>query len=105
MVGAEVLDLADGSGEAHGEVQQQVTLVRLRTEPGQVADVMCRSVTPGEDDDERQEETASGIEPPDLAIETDCAAVLVVVLIWIRAGCLWFIFPARENLKLLTNRE
>lgn len=71
VVGAQVLNLADGGGEAHRQVQQQVALVGLGAEARQVADVVGRRLAPGEDDDEGQQQAAGGVEPPDLAVETD----------------------------------
>lgn len=51
VVGAQVLDLTDGGGEAHGQVQKQIPLIWLRREAGKVAHMMGGSLTPVEDDD------------------------------------------------------
>lgn len=71
VVGPQVLNLANGSGEAHGQVEKQITFVGLGREPCEVADVMGRGLTPVEDDDQGEEETTDGVEPPDFAIEPD----------------------------------
>ena len=52
VVGAQVLDAADGGGEAHGEVEEQVALVGLGREAAEVADVVDRRLGPLEDDEE-----------------------------------------------------
>lgn len=50
VVGTQILDLADGCGESHGEVQEEVSLVGLGGESGQVADVVGGGLGPGDDD-------------------------------------------------------
>lgn len=80
VVGAQVLDLADGGGEAHCEVEEEVALVRMGGEAGEVADVEGRGLGPVEDDDEGEEETAEGVEPPDATVESNCEASSVPVL-------------------------
>lgn len=72
VVGAQVLDASYGGGETHCQVQQQVALVRLCGEAGQVADVVGGGLGPLEDDEEGEEEAARGVEPPNVAIETNC---------------------------------
>ena len=71
MVGAQVLDLADGSGEAHGEIEKKVSLVGLGGESGQVADVVSGRLGPGDYDDHGEQKTACCVEPPDAAVESD----------------------------------
>jgi NTP pyrophosphatase (non-canonical NTP hydrolase) len=58
VVGAQVLDAADGGGEAHGEVEEEVALVGLGGKAGEVADVVSRGLAPLEDDEDGEEETA-----------------------------------------------
>lgn len=72
VVGAQVLDLANGGGEPHGEVEEQVTFVLVGGEAGEVADMVRRRLAPGGDDNEGEEETAGCVEPPDSAVEADC---------------------------------
>lgn len=75
VVGTQVLDAPYGGGKTHGEIQQKVALVRLCGEARQVADVVGGGLGPLEDDKEREEEAASGVEPPDVAVETDWAVL------------------------------
>lgn len=67
MVGLQALDLADGVGEAHGEIEQDVALIRRGAEARQVLDVLQRRLGPVEHDDEGQEQTTQSIHPPDAA--------------------------------------
>lgn len=71
MVGSKVLNLANGRGKAHGQVEQQISLIGLGRESRQITDVMRRSPTPHQDDDKGEKQAAGGIEPPYTAIEPD----------------------------------
>lgn len=71
VIGTQVLNLADGGGKAHGEVEQQVSLIGLGRESGQVADVLGGGAAPDEDHDEGEEETAGSVEPPNPAVEAN----------------------------------
>jgi hypothetical protein len=51
VVGLQALDLADGLGEAHGQVQQHVALVRRGREARQILDMLERRLGPVPDDD------------------------------------------------------
>lgn len=73
VVGLQVLDLSDGLGEAHGEVEEDVALVGRRGGAGEVADMRGAGAGPAGDDEQREEETAEGVEPPDLRVVADCA--------------------------------
>ena len=64
VVGGDVLDAADGAGEAHGEVEEDVALVRVGGAADEVADVAAGGEAPGEDDVGGEEEAAEGVEPP-----------------------------------------
>jgi hypothetical protein len=52
VVGTQVLDLANGSREAHGEIEEKISLVGLSRETGEVANVVCRCLAPCYDDNE-----------------------------------------------------
>lgn len=52
VVGAEVLNLADSGGEAHGQVQKEITLVGLGRETSEVTHMVSRGLAPCEDDHE-----------------------------------------------------
>jgi hypothetical protein len=56
MVGAQVLDLADGGGEAHGEVEEQVALVLVGGEAGEIAYVVGGCLAPSCNDEEGKEQ-------------------------------------------------
>lgn len=69
MVGLEALDLLDGFGEAHGQVQEHVALVGRGAEARQVFDVLERGLGPVEHDDKGQDQTAQGVKPPNVQEE------------------------------------
>lgn len=71
VIGTQVLNLADGGGKAHGEVEQQVSLVGLGREPGQVADMLGGGAAPDNNHNEGEEETAGSVKPPNSAIEAN----------------------------------
>lgn len=73
MVRLQALDLLDGLGEAHGQVEQNVALVGRGGEARQVLDVLGRRLGPVEDDDHGEEQAAEGVEPPDPRVEADCS--------------------------------
>lgn len=52
VVGPQILDLANGRGETHGQVEEQITFVGLGREPREVTDVVGRGLTPVEDDNQ-----------------------------------------------------
>lgn len=71
VIGTQVLNLTDGGGKAHGEIEQQVSLIGLGRESGQVADMLGGSAAPDKNHKEGEEETAGSVKPPDLAIEAN----------------------------------
>jgi hypothetical protein len=71
VVGLQVLDLGDGLGEAHGEVEEDVALVGRGGGARQVADVRRAGARPIGDDEEREQQAAEGVEPPDLRVVAD----------------------------------
>lgn len=72
MVRLQVLDLSDGLGEAHGEVEEDVALVGGGGRAGEVADVGGAGAGPVGDDEEGEQQAAEGVEPPDLCVVADC---------------------------------
>lgn len=68
MVRLDALDGSDGAREAHGQVQQDVAVGRVRGRAGEVLDVRRRGAGPVEDDVQGQREAAEGVEPPDPAV-------------------------------------
>jgi hypothetical protein len=78
MIRPQVLDLADRGGEAHCEIQQQVTLIWLGREASQVTDMVGRCLAPVEDDNKRQQQTAKCVEPPNTSVEPHFKSVSVV---------------------------
>jgi hypothetical protein len=71
VIGTQVLNLTDGGGKAHGEIEQQVSLIRLGRESSQIANMLGRGPTPDENHKEGEEETAGSVKPPDSAIEAN----------------------------------
>jgi hypothetical protein len=71
MVRLQALNLLDSLGEAHGEIKEDISLIGGGGEAAQVLDVFGRGGGPVVDDHEREEETAQGIEPPELGVESD----------------------------------
>ena len=79
VVGLQALDGADGLGEAHGQVEEDVALVGASDEAGQVPYVLARRTAPVEDDVEGEQEPAEGVEPPDLGVVADWRRECVLV--------------------------
>ena len=71
VVGLQTLDGLDGLGEAHGEVEEHVTLVGGGGGAGEVADVLGRGRGPVQDDEEREQQAPQGVEPPHARVEAD----------------------------------
>lgn len=71
VISTQVLDLADGGGKAHGEVEQQVSFIRLGRESSQIADMLGGGATPDKYHNKGEEETAGSVKPPDSAIEAN----------------------------------
>lgn len=71
VVGAQILNLSDCSCEAHGKVEKEITLIRLRRETGEVAHMMGGCLAPCENHDQGEEETSCGVEPPNSSVEAD----------------------------------
>ncbi len=97
VVGLQPLDLLDGLGKPHGQVEHcgelkrgcgmdsmggarvatsrltDVSLVRCCGKTGEMSDVLKRGLGPVENDDEGEQQTTEGIKPPDLGVVADCA--------------------------------
>jgi hypothetical protein len=71
MVRLQTLDLLNGFSETHGQVQEHVTLVGRRGGAGQVADVTQGRASPVENDENREQEAAQRVHPPELSVEAD----------------------------------
>ena len=71
MIGLEPLDLFDGFGEAHGEVEEDVAFVGGGGAAGEVSYVRGGGEGPVEDYVEGEEEAAEGVEVPDLGVVAD----------------------------------
>lgn len=71
VIGTQVLNLADGGGKAHGEVEQQVSLIGLGGESSQIADMLGGGAAPDKNHNEGEEETAGSVKPPNSAIEAN----------------------------------
>ena len=89
MVGLQALDVLDGFGEAHGEVEQDVALVGGGGGAGEVADVGHRGAGPVGDDVEGEEEAAEGVEVPDVGVVADCLYISIVAKIRIHRLGMW----------------
>jgi len=61
VIGLQALDLFDSLGEPHGEVEEDVTLVRGRGGTGQVPDVAGGGTRPVDDYEDGEEETAETV--------------------------------------------
>lgn len=46
VISTQVLNLTDGGGKAHGEVEQQVSFIGLGRETSQIADMLGGGATP-----------------------------------------------------------
>lgn len=82
VVCLQTLDLLDGFGEAHGEVEENVALVGGGGAATEVADVPCGGSGPSDYDVEGEEETTEGVEPPYFEVESDCESDFSVS-IWV----------------------
>lgn len=71
VVGVQGLDVADGLGEAHGEVEEEGGLLGGRGGAGEVADVRGGGAGPVGHDEEGEEQAAEGVEVPGGGVETD----------------------------------
>ena len=65
MVGLAALDALDGLGEAHGQVEEDVAVVRVGGRASEVFNVRGGGAGPVCDDVEGEEEAAEGVEPPE----------------------------------------
>jgi len=72
VIGVQGLDVADGLGEAHGEVEEEGGLLGGRGGAGEVGDVGGGGAGPVDDDEEGEDEAAEGVEVPGGGVETDC---------------------------------
>ena len=76
VVRLQALDLADGLGEAHRQVQQHVALVGRRRRPRQVPDVRRHRLQPVVDHVQRQQDAAQRVQPPDARVVADCCVTI-----------------------------
>lgn len=76
VVGLQGLDLSDGFGEAHGEVEEHVAFVGGGGGAGEVADVGGTGAGPVDNYEEGEEEASEGVEPPELGVVADCCGRL-----------------------------
>lgn len=66
------MDLLDRLGEAHGEIEEDVPFICGSGGTGEVSNVPCGGEGPVEDNEEGEEETTEGIEPPELRVKSNC---------------------------------
>ena len=71
MVRLQALDALDRLREAHRQIQQDIALVSRSGGAAEVAHVLAGRVGPVEHDEEREEQAAEGVEPPDAQVETE----------------------------------
>ena len=68
VIRLKALDLFDGVGEAHGQVEQDAMFVRAGRHAHQILDVQGRGSGPVDDDEKGEQYSTKRIEPPLLGV-------------------------------------